>query len=162
MSRNRRTALAVALLTTTTLSLAWAMQPTPEASRPAQPAAKGQPVMPADCASMGRMREEMMAQQKDADARLDRLVSDMNIAAGPLKPEAMAAVINELVVQRTEAHTRMAEMQPMMMLHMMQHIQDAAPAEMQDKMQAQMDECPMMQSDASPDSARHGMTPRQR
>jgi len=159
MPRNRRTALAVALLTTTTLSIAWAMQPVREAPRAAQPAAKGQPATPADCASMGKMHEEMLAQQQEADARLAGLVSAMNGASGAMESEAMAAVINELVEQRTDAHARMAEMQPMMMHHMLQHVSDAAPADMQAKLQTHMDECPMMQQSGSPDSEHPGRTP---
>lgn len=159
MSRNRRTILAAALLTTTTLSIAWAMQPAHEAPRPVQPAA-GQPAMPADCASMGKMHEEMMAQQKAADARVDALIVAMNNASGPTKIDAMAAVINELVMQRTDTHARMADMQPKMMQHMMQHVMDAAPADMQGTMQVQMDECPMMQRTGSLGEMHPGMTPK--
>ncbi|MBK7405686.1 MAG: hypothetical protein IPJ41_13970 [Phycisphaerales bacterium] len=158
MSRNRTTVFAVALLTTTTLSIAWAMQPSQEAPRLTQPAAKGQPVMPADCASMGKVRVEMMAQQEEADARLDGLLATMNSAAGPMKAEAMAAVVTELVNQRTDAHARMADMQPKIMQHMMQHVMEAAPADMQVKMQAQMDECPLMLQVVSPDKEHAPMT----
>ena len=57
------------------------------------------------------MRREMMMQQvQAADARLDKLVSEMNRATGAKKVEAMAAVINEIVAQRKQMRGHMREM----------------------------------------------------
>ena len=56
----------------------------------------------------------MMSMMDSADARLGRLVSSMNQATGGRKVEAMAAVINELVAQRTMM--RRHAMQMMMMM----------------------------------------------
>jgi hypothetical protein len=54
------------------------------------------------------MTRETMMRMDSADARLDRLVSEMNRATGPRKVQAMVAVINELVAQRKamRAHAR--------------------------------------------------------
>jgi len=57
------------------------------------------------------MRREMMMQQvQAADARLDKLVSEMNRATGSKKVEAMAAVINEMVAQRRQMRAHMMQM----------------------------------------------------
>ena len=57
------------------------------------------------------MRREMMMQRvQAADARLDKLVSEMNRASGAKKVEAMAAVINEMVAQRKQMRAHMREM----------------------------------------------------
>ena len=55
--------------------------------------------------------EMMMSMMDSADARLARLVSTMNKTTGSRKVPAMAAVINELVAQRTRM--RMHAMQMM-------------------------------------------------
>jgi hypothetical protein len=59
---------------------------------------------------MMRMREQMMAEMKAADARLDALVRDMNAATGNARIDAVAAVLNELVQQRKAMHERMGKM----------------------------------------------------
>jgi hypothetical protein len=57
------------------------------------------------------MRREMMMQQvQAADARLEKLVSEMNRATGSKKVEAMAAVINEMVAQRKQMRAHMMHM----------------------------------------------------
>jgi hypothetical protein len=43
-------------------------------------------------ADMMKMHEQMMAEMKTGDAKLDALVRDMNAAAGDAKVKAMAAV----------------------------------------------------------------------
>jgi hypothetical protein len=59
--------------------------------------------------------EKMMQQVQAADARMDRLVGEMNRATGQKKVEAMAAVINELVAQRKQMRSHM--MQVMQTMH---------------------------------------------
>src|SRR5215204_5561237 len=54
--------------------------------------------------------EKMMQQVQAADARMDRLVGEMNHATGQKKVEAMAAVINELVAQRMQMRSHMMQM----------------------------------------------------
>ena len=79
--------------------------PAPQA--PAQP----QPGM----AEMMKMHEQMMAEMKASDAKLDALVKDMNAAAGEAKINAMTAVVNELVRQNKAMHERMGQMHQQMM-----------------------------------------------
>jgi hypothetical protein len=59
---------------------------------------------------MMRMHEQMMAEMRAADARLDALVREMNAASGSAKIDAMAAVLNELLQQRKATHERMGKM----------------------------------------------------
>ena len=56
----------------------------------------------------------MMSMMDSADARLARLVSTMNQATGGKKIDAMAAVINELVAQRTMMRRHARQMMMMM------------------------------------------------
>ena len=64
--------------------------------------------------------ETMMQQVQAADARMDRLVGEMNRATGQKKVDAMAAVINELVAQRKQMRSHMMQiMQRMHSEHMM-------------------------------------------
>lgn len=60
------------------------------------------------------MHEEMMAEMKAADAKLDALVATMNTATGENRIAAVTAVVNELVRQHKGMHARMGEMQQMM------------------------------------------------
>jgi hypothetical protein len=64
---------------------------------------------------MMRMHEQMMAEMKTADARLDALVLDMNAAAGDAKVNAIASVVTELVRQHKGMHGRMGMMHKHMM-----------------------------------------------
>ncbi|HEU4893341.1 MAG TPA: hypothetical protein VFT47_17420 [Vicinamibacterales bacterium] len=70
-----------------------------------------QPHMP----DMLKMHEEMMAEMKAADAKLDTLVQGMNAANGEARVTAIAAVVNELVQQHKAMHSRMGEMHKRMM-----------------------------------------------
>jgi hypothetical protein len=55
------------------------------------------------------MHEDMRAEMKAMDDRLDKLVVDMNAAATPDKKiDAAIAVINEMVAQHKKMHERMA------------------------------------------------------
>ena len=65
--------------------------------------------------AMMKMHEQMMAEMKAADAKLDALVKDMNSATGEAKVIAMAAVVNELVQQHKAMHGRMGLMHQQMM-----------------------------------------------
>lgn len=59
------------------------------------------------------MDRGMIAQMQEADARLDRLVTEMNRSSGSKKVEAMAAVINEMVMQRKQMRKHMMQMMEM-------------------------------------------------
>jgi 3-hydroxyisobutyrate dehydrogenase-like beta-hydroxyacid dehydrogenase len=64
---------------------------------------------------MMSMHEQMMADMKAADARLDQLIKDMNAANGNAKVTAMAAVVSELVAQHKSIHEQMGQMHQQMM-----------------------------------------------
>ncbi len=51
---------------------------------------------------MMAMREKMMADMKAMDAKMDVKVAAMNAADGPVKTDAMAAVVNEMVLQHKQ------------------------------------------------------------
>lgn len=56
---------------------------------------------------MRAMHEEMSAEMKAMDERLDKLVIDMNTATTPEKKlEAAIAVINEMVAQHKKMHEK--------------------------------------------------------
>lgn len=63
---------------------------------------------------MMKLREQMMAEMKAADARLDTLVKKMNAVAGESQVNAMAEVVNELARQTRAMHDRMDMHQQMM------------------------------------------------
>ena len=64
---------------------------------------------------MMKMHEQMMADMKAADSRLDALVKDMNAANGEARVTAVAAVVTELVRQQRSMHERMGQMHQQMM-----------------------------------------------
>lgn len=84
-------------------------------------------------------RQDMQKMMKEADARLDQLVTKMNSASGNAKVDATAAVVQELVTQRRQMRERMASMQQNMMAHMGEHMAHGGGT--------QMAQCPMMQPD---------------
>jgi hypothetical protein len=82
-----------------------------EAAQQAQTAQPQQPAMQ----DMMKMHEQMMAEMKAGDAKLDALVSQMNAATGDARVTAIAAVVNELVAQHKAMHGRMGQMHQQMM-----------------------------------------------
>jgi hypothetical protein len=91
--------------------------------------------MAAKCQAMMADQEKMMADLKDADQRLDDLVSKMNAASGGDKADATAAVVNEMVTQRRTMRDGVMKMQHGMMAHMIEHMQASKES---------MAMCPMM------------------
>ena len=71
---------------------------------------------PSNMQDMMKMHEQMMADMKAADGRLDALVKDMNAATGDAKVNAVAAVVTELVRQQKSMHDRMGQMHQQMMM----------------------------------------------
>jgi hypothetical protein len=59
--------------------------------------------------AMMAKHQEMMAEMESMDAKLDSLVAAMNAATGDDKVSAMAAVLEELVVQRKAMHEKMQQ-----------------------------------------------------
>lgn len=92
-----------------------------------------------DCKTM---MKQMQARSKAMDEKLQPLVDRMNAARGQARVDAMAAVVNELVAQRSQAREQMMTMMPQMMNHMMEHMQGGMMRGMREGMMA----CPMMQS----------------
>jgi hypothetical protein len=80
-------------------------------------AASSQTAPPAQPRTSGMMQrhQQMMAEMKAADAKLDELVRAMSAATGDAKVTAMAQVINELARQHQVMHQRMGMMDQMTM-----------------------------------------------
>ena len=87
-------------------------QATPQ-QNPATQGAQAQPQP--GMAEMMKMHQQMMAEMKAGDAKLDALVKDMNAAAGEAKVTAMSAVVSELVRQHKAMHGHMGQMHEQMM-----------------------------------------------
>lgn len=106
-----------------------------------------------DCAAMMQQEDAMKQHMAEMNARLQTLVDGMNKARGAAKTEKMAAVINELVTQRSMMQKQMMTMQPQMMEHMMEHMKRGMMKGMADSMAG----CPMMKQDsaAAPQPSEH-------
>ena len=93
------------------------------AAEPGEEPQTGHPAM-GDSAHMEQgkmeMHQQMHAKMEAMNSRLDDLVAEMNAAEGDQKTEAVAAVVNELVAQRSAMHTRMMASQPRMKCRMME------------------------------------------
>lgn len=119
----------------------------------AQTPAAEKPAM-MDCAAMMQQRDEMQKHMGEMDAKLQALVADMNKAKGSAKVDKTAAVVTELVAQRSMMQKQMMEMQPKMMSHMTQHMQSG----MMKGMAESMSGCPMMKGSdkaSAPPAAEH-------
>ena len=133
-------ALAIPFLAALTLSSQQQTPPSPAAQKMDMPGKPGvMDEMKMD-ESMMAHHKEMMAKMEAMDARLDELVKKMNAATGSKKSDAVAAVINELVVQRKQMREHIMAMAPEMMKHMMEHLRMGVMKGMKDS----MSECPMM------------------
>jgi len=87
------------------------------------------------CQEMKEQKEKMMADMKAQDAELAVQVAKMNSAPENKKLDLMAAVVTQMVEQRTAMNVRKAKMDEEMMKHMMQHMQMGKES---------MSQCPMM------------------
>lgn len=131
------TALGAFLLT----GLLAAQAPSPEGMPETEGEGQG---MMAECKAMMAKHDEMMAKMNEMDQKLDRLVADMNAAAGGKKVDAAAAAVTELVAQRKAMH-QMPGMHAEMMDHMMRHMQEGTMQGMKHSMSG----CPMMKRSKS-------------
>ncbi|MGZ8733426.1 MAG: hypothetical protein ACXW5U_31830 [Thermoanaerobaculia bacterium] len=104
------------------------------------------PAMMPDCAAMMQQHEAMQQHMAEMNARLQKLVDDMNSAKGSAKVDKTAAVVTELVAQRAMMQKEMMEMQPKMMEHMKEHMQSGMMKGMADATSG----CPMMKHDKAP------------
>ena len=98
------------------------------------------------CAAMSEMHQKMMERVGQADTRLSDLADRMNEVSAEAKVEAMAALLNEIVTQRTSMHERMSTMHNRMMGHMMEHMAAAMPEVEREAMHEAMQGCPMMKA----------------
>ena len=106
-----------------------------------------------DCAAMMKQHEAMQKHMAEMDAKLQKLVDEMNQAKGSAKVDRTAAVVTELVAQRSMMQKQMMEMHPKMMEHMMQHMKSGMMKGMADSMSG----CPMMKrgEKAAPPAEEH-------
>lgn len=111
------------------------------------------PAMMPDCAAMMQKHEAMQQHMAEMNARVQKLVDEMNRAKGSAKVDKTAAVVTELVAQRAMMQKEMMEMQPKMMEHMQEHMRHGMMKAMADAMSG----CPMMKHDsaATPPAAEH-------
>jgi Skp family chaperone for outer membrane proteins len=82
--------------------------------------------MKTECQAMMAKKSQMQDKLQAMDGALDKLVAEMNAAKGSKEVDAMekpmAAVLNELVVQRKALRSMTTEMQPEMTAHMTHHV----------------------------------------
>ena len=112
--RLRLATIATLVCVTLTLGAHWSRQAT--AAPQTQPAtATTQQPSPSQMPDMMKMHEQMMADMKAGNAKLEELVTHMNAAKGEAKIDATAAAVTELVRQHTAMTDRMAQMSQHMM-----------------------------------------------
>jgi len=70
---------------------------------------------PSNMQNMMKMHEQMTAEMKAADSKLDALVKEMNAVSGDGKVNAVATVVTELVRQQKSMHDRIGQMHEQMM-----------------------------------------------
>lgn len=136
------TTIPVVLVSFVGAASLWAQEPAPPppaAQKMEIPAKPDEKMMDE---SMMAHHKEMMAKMDAMDARIDELVKSMNAVKGSKKPDAVAAVINEMVAQRKQMREQMMAMQPEMMKHMMAHMRMGMMKGMEDAMA----KCPMMKT----------------
>jgi Spy/CpxP family protein refolding chaperone len=80
-----------------------------------QPPKPGAASLQMSMADMMKMHDQMMAEMKSANAKLDQLVQKMDSATGDAKANATADVVKELVAQRKAMCDRMGNMHQQMM-----------------------------------------------
>ena len=121
---------AVAIVTTSGVG---AQMPTMMKPAPAQTQVAS--AMEAKCQAMMAEHEKMMAEMKEADQRLDGLVTKMNATKGMDLAPATADVVTEMVKQHQTMRDAMMKGNHDMMAHMMEHMQAGKDS---------MASCPMM------------------
>jgi hypothetical protein len=123
--------------------------PSPQSSTQKPPSMM---VEESQASAMMAQRQQMMASMRALDQKLDALVSKMNAARGTDKVDAIAAVVKEMVTQRTQMRDQMMTMDDRMMGHMIQHMTSMQGGMMsmmnggQKSAVPSMDNCPMMKT----------------
>ncbi len=121
-----------AVVISTTSGIAAQMPPM---QKPASAKMTAPSAMEAKCQAMMAEHEKMMADMKEADQRLDGLVTKMNAAQGMDQPVATAVVVTEMVKQHQMMRDAMMKGDHDMKTHMMEHMQAGKDS---------MASCPMM------------------
>ena len=129
--------------------------PSKGAAPTSQSSTQKSPTMMVDesqASAMMAQRQQMMASMRALDQKLDGLVAKMAAARGTDKVDAIAAVVKEMVTQRTQMRDQMMTMDDRMMGHMMQHMTSMQGGMMsmmnggQKSAVPSMDNCPMMKT----------------
>jgi hypothetical protein len=85
------------------------------AQAPSSQGAQPREQSPSTMQDMMKMHEQMMAEMKAADSRLDALVKEMKAASGDAQVKAITALVTELVRQQKAMHEHMGQMDQQMM-----------------------------------------------
>ncbi len=112
---------------------------------PPKPGMMDDKTMMAHCMEMMQKHDQMQADFKAMDAKMDDLVAKMTAASGADRYEAMTAVVTEMIAQQRTQRDKAAAMQSEMMQHMMEHMQMG-------KQSKSMPMCPMMKGMQMPPS----------
>ena len=115
MRRLTLAASIVLILSSTSLTKSFSLATDLAAQAPSSQGSQPREQSPPNMQDMMKMHEQMMAEMKAADSRLDALTKEMNAAKGEAKVNAVAAVVTELVRQQKSMHDRMGQMQEQMM-----------------------------------------------
>ena len=100
------------------------------------PAAMSKPSsMMAGCQEMKEQKQKMAADMKAQDAELVARVAEMNGAPEGNQLRLLAAIVTQMVEQRSTMNVKRAKMEENMMKHMMQHMEAGKES---------MAKCPMM------------------
>ena len=134
---SRRTPIKFAIVSGLALAVALAVSSRAQAGTAAPPDAQHMTdaQMKGHCQDMKAQKLKMKDDMKAQDAELNELVGKMNRAPDDKKPGLMAAVVTQIVEQRTAMDVRHGKMDDEMMTHMMQHMQMGKDS---------MSQCPMM------------------
>jgi len=120
MKTHMNTKLVVGSILTLILALLMWSPALQSAEHPDHPAGKA---ATKSCQAMQVQKLEMMEHLQAQDAELAKQVARMNRAPADKKVDLMAAILTQMVKQRSVMHTRQAKMHEGMMQHMAQHIQ---------------------------------------
>ena len=111
-----------AVLTLTIALAIWAPS-LAHAAEPADPKAKSEDPMMAQCEEMKAQKQKMKDDAHAQDAALTESIARMNGAPLDEKVTAMAAIITHMTEQRIAMDARKDKMEEEMMKHMMEHMQ---------------------------------------
>ena len=102
------------------------------------------------CEQMQAKMQTMRDKAEQMQAKLDGMAAKVESTTGAEQQAAMAELLTTMVEQRKAMHDMMATMQPMMMGHMMRHVQSSG----DQAAMGGMSDCPMMKmaSDAGDDA----------